>query len=131
MAGVKGLTLDVLPARLAVARLAPDALLPQLPLSGPLLSLTVTAEEISIVCAEDATPRDAEVVAGWRALRVAGALDFSLIGILASLTETLATAGISVFAISTYTTDYLLVNETTLDRTVTALRAAGHIITGV
>lgn len=130
MTGGNGLTLELLAERLAIARLAPDAPLPQISLSGPLLSLTVTADEISIVCSEDAAPEEAEVVSGWRALRVAGALDFSLIGILASLTGTLAAAGVSVFAVSTYTTDYLLVNEAALEKAVSALREAGHFITG-
>ncbi|HEU0028589.1 MAG TPA: ACT domain-containing protein [Ktedonobacterales bacterium] len=127
---IASLTLEVLAERLAVARLPPDAPIPQLPLTGPLLSLTVTADEISIVCAEDAAPEGAEVSSGWRALRVAGELDFSLIGILFSLTETLAGVGVSVFALSTYTTDYLLVRAAELDQAIAALRAAGHTIVG-
>jgi uncharacterized protein len=122
------LTLEILAERLAVARLPPNAPIPQLPLAGPLLSLTVTADEVSIVCAEDAAPEGAEVAPGWRAMRVAGELDFALIGILFALTGTLAGAGISVFALSTYTTDYLLVRAAELDQAVAALRAAGHII---
>ena len=129
MASVSGLTLELLVERLAIVRLPPDADVPQLPLSGSLLSLTVTRDEISIVCPEDAVPEGAESASGWRALRVAGELDFSLIGIMASLTGALAAVGVSVFALSTFTTDYLLVREETLDRAIAALRTAGHTVT--
>lgn len=129
MALTKSLTLEVLQERLAVVRLAPDAPVPQLPLTGPLLSLTITSDEISIVCSEEAAPEGAEVALGWRGLRVAGELDFALIGIMSALTGALAEAGVSVFALSTYTTDYLLVREAELERAVASLRAAGHIVT--
>jgi catechol 2,3-dioxygenase-like lactoylglutathione lyase family enzyme len=66
---------------------------------------------------------------GWRLLRVQGRLDFSLVGVLAGLTTTLANANISVFAVSTHDTDYLLVRDETLDRAVMALRAANHVVT--
>lgn len=65
---------------------------------------------------------------GWVALRVAGILDFSLVGILASLTAPLAEAGISVFALSTYNTDYLLVRQNFLEQAIAALSAAGHTV---
>lgn len=126
MTTVNSLTLEALAERLAVCKLAPDAPAPAISLHSALVSLTVTPHEISLVCPEEEAPKDAEVVSGWRALRVVGVLDFSLIGILASLTHTLADAGISVFAVSTYTTDYILVNDAALERAVAALRAAGH-----
>lgn len=130
MASLSGLTLELLAERLAIIRLPPDADVPQLPLSNSLLSLTVTRDEISIVCPEDAAPEGVESALGWRALRVAGELDFALIGIMASLTGALAAAGVSVFALSTYTTDYLLVREAALDQAVAALRSAGHTVSG-
>jgi hypothetical protein len=63
---------------------------------------------------------------GWRAIKVAGPLDFSLTGILATLASPLAEAGISLFAVSTYDTDYVLVREVDLGRAQAVLRAAGH-----
>lgn len=125
------LTLHVLAERFAVVRLAPDAGIPALPLSGALLSLTVTPDEISIVCEEGAAPEGGEIADGWRALKVAGELDFALIGILAGLTTALAQVGVSVFALSTYNTDYLLVREAQLAQAIEALRTAGHTITEV
>ncbi len=130
MASLSGLTLEVLAERLAIVKLSPDADVPQLPLGGPLLSLTVTRNEISIVCPEDTAPKEGESAMGWRALRVVGDLDFSLVGIMATLTSVLAEAEVSVFVISTYTTDYLLVREASLEQTVAVLRAAGHTIIG-
>ncbi len=124
-----GLRLTLAPERLAVCRLAPDAPIPPLPLGGALVALTLTPDELSLVLPEDAAPANAITEAGWRALRVAGPLDFSLTGVLASLANPLAQAGISIFAISTYDTDYLLVREATLTAALAALRAAGHTIT--
>lgn len=125
------LTLAILPDRLAVARLPVESPIPALRLDGGLISLTVTADEVSLVCAENAVPPSSEqVMPGWRALRVVGKLDFALIGILASLTAALASAGVSVFALSTYNTDYLLVRAEELPHAVDTLRAAGHVVRG-
>ena len=65
---------------------------------------------------------------GWRCLQVAGPLDFALTGVLASLAQPLAAAGVSIFAISTYDTDYLLVPDEALDASLAALRSAGHTL---
>lgn len=124
------LALDVLPDVLCVARLDPDASLPVSVLqSRGLVSLTRTVEELSVVCREQDAPAQARVERGWRALRVAGPLDVALTGVLASLAQPLADAGISLFAVSTFDTDYLLVREVALDRAVQALQAAGHRVT--
>lgn len=91
--------------------------------------LAVTDEEISLVCPEEDAPADAERVdRGWRALRVDGPLDFSLIGILADLSSALAAADVGLFAVSTYDTDYLLVKEPQLARAVEALARAGNTV---
>ena len=67
-----------------------------------------------------------QVERGWRAICVAGPLDFALVGVLASLSGTLASAGVSIFAISTFDTDYILVKEDMLGAAREALAAAGH-----
>jgi hypothetical protein len=121
------LTLDLLPGRFAVCRLDPEAPDPtRILFSGPFASVTHTADELSIVCAESQAPPGARCEPGWRCLRVRGPLPFSAVGILASLTAPLAATGVSLFAVSTFDTDYLLVQESDLDRALTALRAAGH-----
>jgi hypothetical protein len=120
------LTLLVLPDVLAVARLPADAALPAWAMGGALCSLTRTAEELSIVCPASAVPAEVRCERGWRCLRVAGTMPFSLVGVLAALVGPLAKAGISVFALSTFDTDYLLVQEPDLARACQALQRAGH-----
>ena len=88
-----------------------------------------TDEENSLVCPTGEVPENAtEREDGWRAFRVAGALDFSLTGVLAGLSKALAEAGVGIFAVSTYDTDYILVKGDNLPRALAALRAAGHEI---
>ena len=123
---MRRLDLSILPETFAIARLDPLAPLPPLEDSGVLTSITRTSQELSLVCVESAVPPRAPASRGWRAIRVAGALDFSLTGILASLATPLAEAGISIFALSTHDTDYVLVKDETLPRAVDALTGAGH-----
>ncbi|AOS44053.1 hypothetical protein Verru16b_01114 [Lacunisphaera limnophila] len=91
-------------------------------------SISRTPQELSIVCAEDVVPQGVKVEAGWRVFKVEGPLDFSLTGILASIATPLAKAGVSIFAISTYDTDYVLVKNEKVQDAMTALRAAGHTV---
>jgi hypothetical protein len=104
-----------------------DTALPSFPDSG-FYSLTRTADEISIVCEEQQMPENAKSEKGWRALRVIGVLDFALTGILARLTAPLANAGISIFALSTFDTDYLLVKQEKLAEAIAVLSDAGYTI---
>jgi hypothetical protein len=120
------LDLTLLPQRLAVCWLDPGAALPTWATQGALWSVTRTAEELSVVCAEADVPGEVRREGGWRALMVAGPLDFTLVGVLLSVAAPLAAAGVSIFAISTYDTDYVLVRATQLDHAIAALRAAGH-----
>jgi uncharacterized protein len=123
------LTLRVLPGELAVVRLPPDAHVPPWafsPVPGTIWSMTRTDEELSLVRAAEAVPSDARAERGWRALRIAGTIDFALTGVLASVLGPLGDAAISIFAVSTYDTDYVLVREDTLPAAIDALRAAGH-----
>lgn len=128
MSGAPPLVLDVLGVHLSVCRLNHDAPIPSwLPrTSSPLTAIVRTAGELSIVCPEAEVPADVHHEGPWRALRVSGPLDFALVGILARLTAPLAAAGIPVFTMSTFDTDYLLVRSGHLDGAVGALRDAGH-----
>ncbi|HEX8674036.1 MAG TPA: ACT domain-containing protein [Longimicrobium sp.] len=120
------LRLTILPDTLAVCRLAADDPFPAwLPPHG-FLSVTRTADELSMVCLQDTMPAGTRCELGWRALAVAGPLDFALTGILASIATPLAEAGISIFAISTFDTDYVLVKTDRLNDAIEALRRAGH-----
>lgn len=122
------LALMLLPETYAVCKLPPDAPIPPLPLSAALVAVTLTHDELSLVLPEEAAPAGAQVAGGWRALRVAGVLDFTLTGVLAGLAQPLAEAGISVFALSTYDTDYLLTPTVSLATALDVLRAAGYTI---
>ena len=124
------LDLRVLPDRLAVCRLPAASLLPAWAVSGGLSSATWTADETSIVCAEAAVPAGVAADRGWRALAVVGPLDFGLTGILLSIAQPLAEAGVSIFAVSTYDTDYILVKAGALSAAVAALSASGHRVIG-
>ncbi len=85
-----------------------------------------TDEELSLVCREEDAPKEAaRRDDGWRAFRVEGELDFSLIGILSAISTALAEARIGLFAISTYNTDYILVKREHFERAMDALRKAG------
>lgn len=120
------LTLSVLKNKLAICKLAPQENLPTwLTLkNAEFIAITKTAEELSIVCDQTIVPENIEnIVREWRALKVEGPLDFSLTGILSFLLEPLAKQKISIFAVSTYDTDYILVQEGNLTGAIEALSA--------
>lgn len=119
--------LMLLPGQLAICRLPAGASVPEWArVAGMLLSITRTADELSVVCDEASVPAEMLAERGWRALQVAGPLDFALTGVLAALAAPLAQAGVSIFALSTYDTDYVLVREADVERAVAALAQAGH-----
>ena len=120
------LTLIVLEGTYAVCRSSPDASIPAWATAGPFVSITRTEEELSIVCPDRDVPIDAVSERGWRCLRVAARLDFSLVGVLASLLDPLAEAGIPVFAVSTFDTDYLLTRAGEFHRAVEVLRGRAY-----
>ena len=118
--------LNILKEYFAVCSLAE---LPDIPQG--IFFLSRTKDEISLVCEERYIPEAAkESERGWRALRVEGILDFSLTGVLSELSGALAWWGISLFALSTYNTDYILVRKDSLKAACAALSAKGWIITG-
>ena len=87
-----------------------------------------TPTELSVVCDVESVPADVEAEGPWSALAVRGPLDLNMTGVLAGLATPLANAGISIFAVSTYDTDYVLVRSHDMDRAVRVLRSAGHDI---
>ncbi len=125
------LSLSLLPDSLAICRLDPDAGVPDWAGGGQFLSVCRTQDELSIVCAEAGVPEGVRADRGWRCLKVAGPLDLALTGILASLANPLAEAHINIFAVSTYDTDYLLVKEENLARSIDVLTWAGHRVVAV
>lgn len=119
------LTLNLMPDLLAVCKLPPGAALPVDLLDRPFAAAVRTRDELSLVVPENAIPAGAEAEPGWRAFQVVGPLDFALTGILASLALPLAEAGISIFAVSTYDTDYVLVRAARVEQAAAVLQNSG------
>ncbi len=122
------LQLQVLPEVLAVCRLEPAEALPGWAAQGAFWCVARTPDELSVVCEQAHVPGGIRAEGGWRALKVLGPLDFALTGILAGLANALAQAGVSIFALSTFDTDYILVKEGSLGAAIAALRGQGHSI---
>lgn len=98
-------------------------------LEGEFLFLGKTDREHSLVCPTDCAPSDALAREdGWRALRIEGSLDFSLVGVLARISAILAARDIAIFAVSTFDTDYILVKSDAFARALEALSEAGYAI---
>lgn len=125
---VRQLSLVVLDDTFAVCKLAPEAAIPAKVMTGGFSCVTRTSDELSLVCSESVVPEDVMSERGWRGLRVDGSMAFTEIGVLASLVAQLAEAGISVFAISTFDTDYLFVKSQDWDESLALLQETGHKI---
>ena len=126
---MKQLTLKVLDGEFTIHRFSPMAPSPVEVLDSSFLSITKTEEELSIVCDASIVLDAEESECGWSCIKVLGPLDFALTGILAKLSGVLAEARISIFAISTYDTDYILVKSENLESAVRALSKQGYTIT--
>ncbi len=127
-AATRHLELSLLPERFAISRLAADAPIPAWATQGPFFSVTRTGDELSIVTELSRVPVGVQSQPGWRVLKVHGPFVLSEIGVLAALTAPLAETKISLFAVSTFDTDYLLLASETLPAAIAALEQAGHSI---
>lgn len=115
------LTLQIFEPELAICRLPPTSPIPEWIGDKDFVSVTRTPDELSIVCNEVQVPGDVKAERNWRMLGIKGPLDFSMTGVLASLVSPLSDAGIAVFAISTYNTDYLLIKADRFDQALEIL----------
>ena len=125
---LQALTLTILVETFAISKLDKGAPIPEWASSGGWWSVTRTDDELSVVCPERLVPAEVISNRGWKCLKVSGPLDFALTGVLASLLKPLAEARISVFSVSTFDTDYLLVKTERLAASVRLLSLAGHRI---
>ncbi len=117
----------LLTSYLAVARLDPEDDIPSWALTRKhFLSITYTEDELSIVCDRQLIPTDVLCETDWRALKIVGPLDFSLVGILAPIATLLAQQAIPIFVLSTFDTDYILVKDNMLARAKKTLQQAGY-----
>jgi hypothetical protein len=121
------LVLSVLEETFSIHRLAPDASLPEAVSECDFYSLSKTTDELSLVCPEHLAVKSEKSNPDWKCLKVAGPLDFELTGILAGITEVLAKEKFSVFAISTFDTDYILIKKQGLTAAISALQRVGYI----
>jgi hypothetical protein len=120
--------ISVLNSTLAVCRLSSTNPIPVWATQGSFFSISKTDDELSIVCDQASVPDGVNAEREWIAFKVEGPLDFGLTGILASIANPLAQAKISIFAISTFETDYVLVKATTVEAASSALRSAGFSV---
>ena len=110
----------------AIVRLAPESPVPAWGTDGEFTSITRTSEELSIICAAGNVPAEMESLHHWMCLKLQGPFPFSLTGVLLSFIQPLSSKGIPIFAISTYDTDYVLIQEEWAGAALNALKHAGH-----
>lgn len=120
------LDLSILAGRLAICRFDQGANIPDWATQRPFFAITRTADELSVVCPEQHAPLEAPCERGWRALKLEGPFAFELTGILTAVATPLAEAEISIFAISTYDTDYVLVKAAQFEHALEVLEKQGH-----
>jgi hypothetical protein len=119
-----------LSGRFAICRLPPDASMPELVPDASFVSVTRTADELSIVCPMDQAPASAKCEGPWTCFKLQGPFPFSQTGVLASFIDPLAEHGVPIFAIATFDTDYVLVKEEYALTAQQILKAAGHELIG-
>jgi hypothetical protein len=117
-----------MPEKFAICRLTPENGIPRWALQGDFYSVTKGPGELSIVCPDRYVPEGVKSERGWRALRFEGPLDIELTGVVASVAEPLANAGIPIFPLATYDTDYVFVKEEQVEAATQALTAFGHAV---
>jgi hypothetical protein len=122
---VKRLVVDIAPGEYTITRLPKGSEPPPADTAG-LVSITSTAEGMSVLCPTNVAPESDYARPGWRLLTVRGPLEFDLTGVMAALAGELAAAGVTLLAVSTYDTDHVLVPAVDLTRATKALREAGH-----
>jgi len=126
MVDVKQLRMDALGQEFSICKVADYS---QIDLESPFVFTGSTDEEKSLVCPTELIPQNnVERDDGWKALRIIGMLDFSLVGILARISNILAENSIGIFAVSTFNTDYIFVKRFNFDKAIKALENAGFII---
>ena len=124
----KKLTLKLLKDKYSVCRLNKNDEIPKWIFDEEFFSITRTEDELSIVCLQDKIKEDIKCEKDWRVLKIEGPLDFSLIGILSKISTLMANNDISIFAISTYDTDYILIKEESINRAIEVLEKSNYSI---
>jgi hypothetical protein len=124
------MTLNLLKDEYSVFQFFPDFPVEKADFGGEFVSVTKTNDEISVVAISSASNDYEEIETGWRILRINGVLDFGLIGVLSGISALLAEEKISIFVISTYNTDYIMVKKENADAAIRKLKAHNYEILG-
>ena len=119
---------EVLDEPLAVCRLDPGATIPAWATERPFFSICRTSDELSVICASSLVPAEVTAGRGWRAIKLRGPFDLTLVGLMLSVARPLAAVGVSMMPVATYDTDYVLVPGAQLAAAIRALRGAGHTL---
>ncbi len=120
------LEIEILPGMYAIHRMHPHEALPSQLLDGAPWFAARSERELSVVCRTDIQLDSRVTDSGWRTFRIAGTLDFDMVGVLSGLTGCLASAGIPVFVVSTFETDYFLVKQDRFESAISLLQDAGY-----
>jgi len=105
-----------------------NAPVPEWAVTASLYSITRTKKELTIVCPQSVIPSDCEYDSNWRCFRIDGSFDLNQVGVISSLAAPLAQAGVSIFVVSSYDTDYFLVTGEKVEKAIAALSDNGHLI---
>jgi len=122
------LQLSLLKDNYAICTLPNTAQIPDWALKESLASITRTDKELTIVCRQDIIPSGLKSDLNWKCFKIDGSFDLNQIGVISSISSPLADAGISIYVISTYDTDYFLVQQHNLEQTISTLSNSGHSI---
>lgn len=117
------MNLTLLPDTFAIVRMSPDE-----QWKGEFFSITKTPEETSVVCREQLVRAGMHADRGWQCLKIDGPLPLKTVGVMADVSTTLARAGVSIFPIATYATDYIFIKGDKVAAASDALRSAGHTV---
>ena len=123
------LKLSLLKDKYGICTLSSTDQIPEWALKASLVSITRTKKELTIVCRQDVIPSQCQCDLNWRCFKVDGSFDLNQIGVISSISLPLAEAEISIYVISTYDTDYFLVQSEKVEQTVSILSGCGHSIT--
>jgi hypothetical protein len=127
-AAKRSFELSLLPETFTICQLPADAVVPEWATQGQFFSITRSSDELSVIAETALVPERLRTKVSWRVMKVRGPFDFAEVGVLASLVVPLAAARVSVFTLSTFNTDYLLVQCIQLRDAVAALRNAAHTV---
>ena len=122
------LQLSLLKDKYGICTLPNTAPIPDWALTQSLASITRTEKELTIVCRLEILPSQYQSDLKWRCFKIDGSFDLNQIGVISSISSPLADAGISIYVISTYDTDYFLIQEQNLEKTISVLSNSGHYI---